>query len=147
MYSRKSFGYTPYTPPPNYNGVAFTRDFKPYSDIPESRENRETEETTAAAAEDITEIPAEESTPETEEPAAFETEYITPVTEEPSYITDSTDVSEPSPEDTEEIASIISNKDMKVEDLLLIGAVILFVSGEFDGDLMLLLGLLLIAGI
>ena len=41
----------------------------------------------------------------------------------------------------------IASKEFRIEDLLMIGAVLLFVSGELDGDIMLLLGLLLVAGI
>jgi len=45
------------------------------------------------------------------------------------------------------LSSAVVSKEFTLEDLLIIGSVLLFVSGELDGDLMLLLGLLLIAGL
>ncbi len=164
MYSRKSIGYTPCTPPPNYNGVAFTRDFKPYSEISEPPPKEEEEDTKEEnvlfeetnlndspndAIDDKTPDPCDKNRP-CEEDA--DRECIDKCDFEQSEHSDSPTSQEPAPEiqpsaPYEEVASKIQSKDMRLEDLLLIGAVILFVSGEFDGDLMLLLGLLLIAGI
>lgn len=136
MYSRKSSGYPRFTPPPNYNGVAFTRNYMPSSEVK----------------------PTHDVEPETpEEPSVAKMPSEPPRNAAPSPETDrqeddakqdeSTDESECSKSASDGIASRIIGKDMSLEDLLLIGAVILFVSGEFDGDLMLLLGLLLIAGL
>lgn len=157
MYSRKSFGYNPsYTPPPNYNGVAFTRNFKPYADIVEGSEKAPEEnknEISAFEAQSFNDIsePVEETGAIPEKPSGelFQ-DYISPCdscSPEAEACGEKECEKGCEKEGKNEVASLISGKDLKIEDLLIIGAVILFVSGEFDGDLMLLLGLLLVAGI
>lgn len=135
MYSRKTRGYIPCNPPPNYNGVAFTRDFKAQTEIPE-KELPVSEpqcECMEQCTEDGTlceedEIIAEGETECTQPPSCAEEEC-------------------PGQEQTECAENQEISRELTVEDLMIIGAVLLFVSGEFDGDIMLLLGLLLIAGV
>ena len=125
MYSRKSRGYTPCTPPPNYNGVAFTRDFKAETEIPE----KETPPSEPECRCTDTECPCPASDASDESNTEHE---------------DLPDCRECTEQDTNDPDF---SKELTVEDLMIIGAVLLFVSGEFDGDIMLLLGLLLIAGV
>ena len=134
MYSRKNSGYFVSSPPPNYTGVAFDRSFRPSSEIeqrsvPEEtkdEEKREEQPTGGILPEEVKASPQEEHTPATE-------------LEE--------DLPESDAGRKDDLLSLISEKEFKLEDMLLIGAVLLFVSGELDGDIMLLLGLLLVAGI
>ena len=137
MYSRKISGYAPSVPPPGYNGVAFNRKYQPSSEIapisPYPTEELQEKDTAVMT------VPEETSDEidDTEDPAEL--------CEDPEPQSNSghdTDAGK-----TQDILSDIASKELRIEDLLLIGAVLLFVSGELDGDIMLLLGLLLVAGI
>lgn len=163
MYSRKSRGYMPYSPPPNYNGVAFTRDFSP-SAVLDSASNQDDGERDAAASKPS--LPDAETAYREEEEG---TEYARNTDEldfdeyadikEANAYSDEPYSSSSDSEETEaeqgtdddsndlRLSSAVVSKEFTLEDLLIIGSVLLFVSGELDGDLMLLLGLLLIAGL
>ena len=144
MYSRRNSGYPRFTPPPNYNGVAFTRDYMPSSEVKESapklcedveRETKQVEDTP------ICNTPLCELCDNKPDEREFQE-----CKDESGSTNDNTDKT-PSSNSSESLCTKLIGKELSIEDLLLIGAVILFVSGEFDGDLMLLLGLLLIAGL
>ena len=140
MYSRKISGYAPSVPPPGYNGVAFNRRYQPSSEItpmPPAPVEAPPEQDAADAAgleETFDEI---DEIDEAEEPAE-----LCEAPEPESKAGSDADAGK-----KQDILSDIASKELKIEDLLLIGAVLLFVSGELDGDIMLLLGLLLVAGI
>lgn len=170
MYSRKTSGYIQPSPPPNYNGVAFTRGYHPYSEIRRSEKPDDSNDESAAAPalpgnipggaqeyardgnyppeEEVSEgeigVPGTESDTAGEgsggssEPPDKEPLAEDPPREKPEI--------KPSEEEKPDILSLIATKEFRLEDLMLIGAVLLFVSGELDGDILLLLGLLLISG-
>ena len=137
MYSRKISGYAPSVPPPGYNGVAFNRRYQPSSEIApiQPAPAEVLPEQDAADAAGLEETFDENN--EAEEPSEL---CETPESESKAE-------SDSDAEKKQDILSDIASKELKIEDLLLIGAVLLFVSGELDGDIMLLLGLLLVAGI
>jgi|GEM_PF-2511043 len=135
VYSRKSAGYFPSVPPPGYNGVTFSRNYQP---SPNVRIPAKSPESAEDADEDI---PREEPMLDAQptEPAE---------TAEPAEDTQSEEAGYDAGEGAgHDILNDIASKEFRMEDLLLIGAVLLFVSGDLDGDIMLLLGLLLVAGI
>ena len=147
MYSRKNSGYPRFTPPPNYNGVAFTRDYMPSSEVKESTPKASDVQTSALPQEsepicDVTVCETLEDTPD-ESVSKDSSENCEQKQEHPHE----NGGGHSQNNSTESICTKLIGKELSLEDLLLIGAVILFVSGEFDGDLMLLLGLLLIAGL
>lgn len=137
MYSRKISGYAPSVPPPGYNGVAFNRRYHPSSEIaPAPQKSAEEIPDPELSREPELEVTPDDTVEIEERGEAFDD----PVPQ--SKASDDADNNK-----KHDILSDIASKELKIEDLLLIGAVLLFVSGELDGDIMLLLGLLLVAGI
>ncbi len=156
MYSRKNKGYSrstanfSYSPPPNYRGVAFSRDYRPEAELHSSGDSEETKARESIALPEQ----LQENTPEN---SSTNGQY----TDENTDLENASPQSESAKEDSQGseneqdsvesesgfFSSSLLSKKMSIEDLLIIGAVILFVSGELDGDLLLLLGLLLVAGL
>lgn len=138
MYSRKNSGYTPTVPPPGYNGVTFNRNYQPSSSIPPARRRED-----GAPAPDF----GASHTPEDGAPDVEETRDADDIENTGDSVTDTVQEPEERAAPERDILKDIASKEFRIEDLLTIGAVLLFVSGELDGDIMLLLGLLLVAGI
>ena len=172
LYSRKNSGYFVSSPPPNYNGVAFDRSFKPSSAgiVPRIAPEEENSKSEEKKQDGIMQRSAEDNIPEenrfsdnnlpfeenrfSDNNRPFE-ENVPAETRSEEQVVEETRSEEQIVEETHpdgngregDILSAISEKEFRLEDMLLIGAVLLFVSGELDGDIMLLLGLLLVAGI